>query len=178
MDIHEKLHDKIHDEMKLVSKINLKGKTTSLMEEFKSFAFKGNVVDMAIGIIIGAAFGKIVTSMVNDIIMPLISIAIPNGSNYAEWKWTVTRGTEIVNGVETARVIDIPYGLFLSDVVSFLIVAMVLFFVIKKFLGFIVNQKKKTSEAPATPASPPAPSSEEKLLTEIRDLLKQQAAQK
>lgn len=178
MDIHEKLHDKLQDEMKLVSKINLKGKTTSLMEEFKSFAFKGNVVDMAIGIIIGAAFGKIVTSMVNDIIMPLVSIAIPNGSNYAEWKWTVTRGTEIVNGVETARVIDIPYGLFLSDVVSFLIVAMVLFFVIKKFLGFIVNQKKKTSEVPAAPATPPAPSSEEKLLTEIRDLLKQQTAQK
>ena len=72
MDIHEKLHDKLQDEMKLVSKINLKGKTTSLMEEFKSFAFKGNVVDMAIGIIIGAAFGKIVTSMVNDIIMPLV----------------------------------------------------------------------------------------------------------
>src|SRR5574344_1588207 len=157
MDIHEKLHDKLQDEMKLVSKINLKGKTTSLMEEFKSFAFKGNVVDMAIGIIIGAAFGKIVTSMVNDIIMPLVSIAIPNGSNYAEWKWTVTRGTEIVN---------------------FLIVAMVLFFVIKKFLGFIVNQKKKTSEVPAAPATPPAPSSEEKLLTEIRDLLKQHTAQK
>ncbi|OIP51212.1 MAG: hypothetical protein AUK31_04535 [Fibrobacteres bacterium CG2_30_45_31] len=154
--------------------VNIKGKASSFMDEFKSFAFKGNVVDMAIGVIIGAAFGKIVTSMVNNIIMPVISLLLPSGNNYADWKFSINRGTEIINGVEKAKVIDIPYGLFLSEIVSFVIVALVLFIVIKKFLGFVMNIKKAEVEA-TTPATPPPPSAQEVLLTEIRDLLKKQA---
>lgn len=154
--------------------VNIKGKASSFMDEFKSFAFKGNVVDMAIGVIIGAAFGKIVTSMVNNIIMPVISLLLPSGNNYADWKFSINRGTEIIDGVEKAKVIDIPYGLFLSEIVSFVIVALVLFIVIKKFLGFVMNIKKAEVEA-TTPATPPPPSTQEVLLTEIRDLLKKQA---
>ncbi|MFA6341281.1 MAG: large-conductance mechanosensitive channel protein MscL [Fibrobacteraceae bacterium] len=154
--------------------VNIKGKASSFMDEFKSFAFKGNVVDMAIGVIIGAAFGKIVTSMVNNIIMPVISLLLPSGNNYADWKFSINRGTEIIDGVEKAKVIDIPYGLFLSEIVSFVIVALVLFIVIKKFLGFVMNIKKAEVEA-TTPATPPPPSAQEVLLTEIRDLLKKQA---
>lgn len=154
--------------------VNIKGKASSFMDEFKSFAFKGNVVDMAIGVIIGAAFGKIVTSMVNNIIMPVISLLLPSGNNYADWKFSINRGTEIIDGVEKAKVIDIPYGLFLSEIVSFVIVALVLFIVIKKFLGFVMNIKKAEVES-TTPATPPPPSAQEVLLTEIRDLLKKQA---
>lgn len=123
-----------------------KGKASSFMDEFKSFAFKGNIVDMAVGVIIGGAFGKIVTSMVNHIIMPVVSLIMPSGTNYADWKLVVNRGTEIVDGVEKAKVIEIPYGLFLSEILSFLIIAIVLFFVIKKFLGFMMNMKKKTNQ--------------------------------
>ncbi|HQB64924.1 MAG TPA: large conductance mechanosensitive channel protein MscL [Fibrobacteraceae bacterium] len=149
-----------------------KGKASSLMDEFKSFAFKGNIVDMAVGVIIGGAFGKIVTSMVNHIITPFVSLIMPSGTNCADWKLVVNRGTEIVDGVEKAKMIEIPYGLFLSEIVSFLIIAIVLFFVIKKFLGFMMNMKKKDEPAPA-PAEPPPPPVEQVLLTEIRDLLKE-----
>ena len=153
--------------------VYIKGKASSFMDEFKSFAFRGNVVDMAIGVIIGAAFGKIVTSMVNNIIMPVISLLLPSGKNYADWKFSINRGTEIIDGVEKAKVIDIPYGLFLSEIVSFVIVALILFIVIKKFLGFVMNIKKAEIEA-STPATPPPPPAQEVLLTEIRDLLKKQ----
>lgn len=155
-------------------KVNIKGKANSFMDEFKSFAFKGNVVDMAIGVIIGGAFGKIVNSMVNHIIMPLVSLVLPSGNNYADWKISINRGTEIVDGIEKAKIIDIPYGLFLSEIVSFLIVTLVLFIVIKKFLGFVMNLKKAEAEA-QTSATPPAPPAQEILLTEIRDLLKNRA---
>ena len=127
---------------------------------------------MAVGVFIGGACGKIVTSMVNHIIMPVVSLVMPNGTNYADWKLVVNRGTEIVDGVEKAKVIEIPYGLFLSEILSFLIVAIVLFFVIKKFLGFMMNMKKKDEPAPA-PAEPPPPPAEQVLLAEIRDLLKE-----
>lgn len=152
--------------------MGIKGRTKGLMDEFKAFAFKGNIVDMAVGVIIGGAFGKIVASMVNHIIMPAVSLIMPNGTNYADWKLLVNRGTEIVDGVEKAKVIEIPYGLFLSEILTFLIVAMVLFFVIKKFLGFMMTMKKTEEPAPA-PAEPPPPP-EQVLLTEIRDLLKKQ----
>lgn len=155
-------------------KVGIKGKASSFMDEFKSFAFKGNVVDMAIGVIIGAAFGKIVTSMVNYIIMPVISIVLPTGNNYADWKISVNRGTEIIDGVEKAKIIDIPYGLFLSEIVSFVIVALVLFIMIKKFLDFVMNLKKAEVKA-ATPATLTPLSAQEILLTEIRDLLKKQS---
>src|SRR5690606_24254941 len=102
----------------------------SLFDEFKNFAFKGNVIDLAVGVIIGAAFGKIVASLVEKIIMPLVSVVMPGDQSYTEWKW-------VINGK------DIPYGAFLGEVVNFLIIALVLFIFIVKFLGWVMKAKKK-----------------------------------
>ena len=130
----------------------------SLLGEFKAFAFKGNVVDLAVGVIIGSAFGKIVDSLVKQVIMPAISLAMPGDQEYTKW---VIPNTEI------------KIGLFLAEVVNFLIVAAVLFFVIVKFLGWLLRTRKV--EAAAPPLPPPA---QEVLLTEIRDLLQKQLEQK
>jgi len=148
--------------------MGIKGKATGLLEEFKAFAFKGNIVDMAIGVIIGGAFGKIVTSFVNDIVMPCVTalIAMGGAKDAGEGLKSLAYTTEA--GVA------IPYGAFIGGIVDFLIVALVVFIVMKKFLGALQNMKKaeeKPAEPPAPPA-PPEPSAEEKLLTEIRDLLK------
>jgi len=130
---------------------------SSLLDEFKNFAFKGNVVDLAVGVIIGAAFGKIVDSLVKHLIMPLISVVMPGEQGYLAWKW-------IINGKE------VPYGLFLGEVLNFLIVAVALFIFIVKFLGWIMKSKKQEK-----PAEPPPPTKDQELLTEIRDLLKARA---
>ena len=130
---------------------------TSLLQEFKNFALKGNVIDLAVGVIIGAAFGKIVDSLVKNIIMPLVSIVLPTNQNYLAWKF-------VVDGKE------VPYGLFIGEVVNFLILALVLYIFIVKFLGYVMRNKKEEATAPAPP------SREEQLLGEIRDLLKQQRA--
>src|SRR4029453_2350938 len=97
-----------------------KKKAFSLVEEFKNFAFKGNVIDLAVGVIIGAAFGKIIDSFVKHLIMPLISVIIPGEQGYLGWKW-------VINGKE------IPYGLFLGEVVNFLFVALAFFFFLVNF---------------------------------------------
>jgi large conductance mechanosensitive channel len=131
-------------------------KAFSLLEEFKAFAFKGNVLDLAVGVIIGAAFGKIIDSLVKHIIMPLVSVVMPGEQGYAGWKW-------VVNGVE------IPYGLFIGEIVNFLIVALALFIFIVKLLGWVMRSKQ---EEAAAPAPPPPPTRDQELLTEIRDLLK------
>jgi large conductance mechanosensitive channel len=131
-------------------------KAFSLFEEFKNFAFKGNVIDLAVGVIIGAAFGKIIDSLVKNIIMPFIGLFMPGDQGYAGWKW-------MIKGVE------IPYGLFISEIVNFLVVALALFIFIVKFLGWIMKSKK---EEAAAPAPPPPPTRDQELLTEIRDLLK------
>ena len=128
----------------------------SLLEEFKNFAFKGNVVDLAVGVIIGAQFGKIVTSLVENVIMPLLGAVMPGDQSYKDWKLPIGDG--------------VPVGLFLADVVSFVILAAALFLFIVKFLGWLMKSKA----AGATEAAP-EPSKEEKLLTEIRDLLKARA---
>jgi large conductance mechanosensitive channel len=130
-------------------------KAVSLVEEFKKFAFKGNVIDMAIGIIIGAAFATVVRSLVDDIIMPLIGLALPADKGYEGWVWQV--GDKVV-----------PYGKFLGAVVNFLLIAMVLYIFLVKFLGWIVKAKQE---------APPPPTKQEELLTEIRDLLKQRVAE-
>ena len=132
-------------------------KAFSLLEEFKNFAFKGNVIDLAVGVIIGAAFGKIIDSLVKQIIMPLISVIIPGEHGYLGWKW-------VINGKE------VPYGLFLGEVVNFLIVALALYIFIVKFLGLVMKAKKEEA------AAPPPPTKDQELLTEIRDLLKQRPA--
>ena len=146
--------------------MGIKGKASSLLEEFKAFAFKGNIVDMAIGIIIGAAFGKIVNSFVNDIVMPLVTAIITKcgGQDAGEGLKTLA--------YKTAEGVTIPYGNFIGEILNFLIVAFAVFLMMKKFLGFMQNMRKKEEEAPAAPPAPPEPSAEEKLLTEIRDLLK------
>lgn len=145
--------------------MGIKEKASSLIEEFKAFAFKGNIVDMAIGVIIGGAFGKIVTSFVNDIVMPGVTalIAMGGAKDAGEGLKSLAYTTEV--GV------TIPYGSFIGGVVDFLIVAIVVFLVMKKFLGFMQNMRKQ-EETPVAPPAPPAPSKEEILLTEIRDLLK------
>jgi large conductance mechanosensitive channel len=125
----------------------------SLLEEFRNFAFKGNVVDLAVGVIIGAAFGKIVDSLVKNVLMPLISAIVPGQGSYVDWAWQI-------NGKQ------IPFGLFLGEVLNFLIVALALFLFIVKFLGWIMKTKKEET------AAPPPPSKDQELLTEIRDLLK------
>ncbi len=138
------------------SSLDPKKKAFTLLEEFKAFAFKGNVLDLAVGVIIGAAFGKIIDSLVKHIIMPLVSVVMPGEQGYAGWKWAV-------NGVE------IPYGLFIGEIVNFLIVALALFIFIVKLLGWIMRSKQ---EEAAAPAPPPPPTRDQELLTEIRDLLK------
>ena len=125
----------------------------SLVGEFKEFALKGNVIDLAVGVIIGAAFGKIIDSLVKNILMPLLGAIIPGDQGYVGWKF-------VINGK------DVPFGLFLGDVVNFLIVALALFIFIVKFLGFIMRNKKEEA------AAPPPPTKEEVLLIEIRDAIR------
>lgn len=129
---------------------------TSFWHEFRQFALKGNVVDLAIGVIIGAAFAKIVDSLVKHIIMPVVSLAFPSDQSYTAWK-------VVLNGKE------IPYGLFLGEVVNFLIVALALFLFAVKFLGWI--SKRRAAEAVT---APPALTKDQELLSEIRDLLRAQ----
>jgi large conductance mechanosensitive channel len=132
------------------------------IDEFKSFALKGNVMDMAVGIIIGGAFGKIVSSIVNDVIMPPIGLLI-GGVNFTDLKIVMK------DAVGDVPAVTINYGNFLQVTFDFLIIAFAIFMVIK-FMNNL-NRKKEAAEAVAPPP-PPAPSKEEQLLTEIRDLLK------
>lgn len=133
----------------------------SMLQEFKAFAIKGNVVDMAVGIVIGAAFGKIVSSVVEDVIMPPIGILI-GGVNFSDLAFTLQAAT-----TSTAAV-AIKYGKFLQTIIDFTIIAFAIFMVINA----INSLKKKEQAAPSAPPIPPPPSAEERLLTDIRDLLK------
>ena len=138
----------------------------SFIKDFKDFALKGNVMDMAVGVIIGGAFGKIVTSVVNNILMPPIGV-LAGGVDFTELKFVikeaVTEGETVVS-----EAVTLNYGQFIQDVVDFLIIAFCIFLMIK---GIAALSRKKEEE-PAAPAPEPEPSAEEKLLTEIRDLLK------
>ena len=146
------------------------------IDEFKEFAFKGNVVDMAVGVIIGGAFGKIVSSVVADLIMPLI--AAIGGVNTADLKLELKPGVEAVvdesgNVVtEAVEAVTWNYGAFIQNVVDFFIIAVCLFLIIKAIAkATSLRKKKDAEEAAAAPA--PEPTKEEVLLTEIRDLLKE-----
>jgi large conductance mechanosensitive channel len=130
-----------------------------LVDEFKAFAMKGNVVDMAVGIIIGAAFGKIVSSLVSDIIMPPLGLLI-GGVNFTDLKLDINPNP--------AKEVFWNYGNFIQVCFDFLIVALAVFLVIKA----INAARKKEDTVPAAPPAPPAPTKEETLLSEIRDLLK------
>jgi large conductance mechanosensitive channel len=133
-----------------------------LIDEFKTFAMRGNVVDMAIGIIIGGAFGKIVTSFVNDVIMPPIGLLV-GGVDFKDLAVTLKEAVGDVPAV------TLNYGNFIQVVFDFVIIALAIFMMIKAMNA----AKKKEAEVPVAPPAPPAPSKEELLLTEIRDLLKQ-----
>ena len=135
----------------------------SLWKEFTEFAVKGNVVDMAVGVIIGGAFGKIVTSVVNDIIMPPIGWLI-GGVNFSELKYSLP--AKEINGELVEATVN--YGAFLQTILDFIIIAFCIFMLIKG----INKLRAEKEEAPAEPEAAPEPSNEEKLLTEIRDLLK------
>ena len=138
----------------------------SFIQDFKAFALKGNVVDMAVGVIIGGAFSKIVTSIVNNIIMPPIGV-LTGGMDFTDLKLVlkdaVKEGDQVVS-----EAVTLNYGQFIQDVVDFLIIAFCIFLMVK---GIAALSRKK-EEKPAEPAPAPEPSAEEKLLTEIRDLLK------
>lgn len=126
---------------------------TSFLEEFRRFALKGNVVDLAIGVIIGAAFAKVIDSLVKNLIMPALSLLFPTQQSYLDWKL-------VVDGK------PIPYGLFIGDVVNFLIISMALFVFVVKFLGWVA--RRRAIETPP----PPATTKDQELLSEIRDLLR------
>jgi large conductance mechanosensitive channel len=135
-----------------------------MMQEFKEFAMRGNVVDMAVGIIIGAAFGKIVGSFVNDVLMPPIGTLL-GGTDFTSLKLVIKEGV-IEGGKVVSAPVTINYGNFIQVVIDFLIVAFAIFMMIKA-----MNSMKKKEMAPVEVVTP-APSAEEKLLAEIRDLLK------
>ncbi len=133
-------------------------------QEFKDFAMRGNVLDMAVGVVIGGAFGKITTSLVNDIIMPFVSM-LTGGIDFSQWKWVLKAADEAAETAEVA----VNFGNLITVILDFIIIALVIFSLIKA----MNKLKKKEEEKPAEPEAPAGPTTEE-LLTEIRDLLKEQ----
>jgi large conductance mechanosensitive channel len=142
---------------------------SKFIQEFKAFAMKGNVVDMAVGVIIGGAFGKIVSSVVADVVMPPLGLLI-GGVNFTDLKLTLKDAVPATATTEAVEAVTLNYGNFLQNVFDFLIIALAIFLMIKG----ITKLTAKKQEEPAPAPEPPAPSKEELLLTEIRDLLKEQ----
>jgi len=134
--------------MQSIEKISQHG--LGLLDEFKAFAFRGNMIDLAVGVIIGAAFGKIVDALVKHLFMPIIAIILPGQQSYASWKWVIA-GQEI------------QYGLVLGELLNLIVVALALFIFFVKLMGWLT---RRNAEAP-----PAAPDAQEELLREIRDLL-------
>lgn len=144
----------------------LVGKSKGFIADFKKFAMRGNVIDMAVAVVMGTAFNKIISSLVNDIIMPAIG-AIMGGVNFTDLKYVISPAV-VVDGVETVAEAAIKYGAFIQSVVDFLIIAFSMFIVIK--LVALMSHKKEQAEEEAPP--PPKPD-DVVLLEEIRDLLKE-----
>ena len=146
-----------------------------LLQEFKTFALKGNVMDMAVGVIIGEAFGKIVTSLVNDVIMPPIGY-LTGGVDFKDLKWVIQEAAEATETSAAVAEVALKYGAFLQQVFDFLIIAISVFAMIK-IANKLTSLRKKEEEAVEEPAPAPAPepepTKEEVLLAEIRDLLKE-----
>ena len=154
-------------------------------EEFKAFAMRGNVIDLAVGMIIGSAFGKITSSLVNDVIMPAVSMLM-GGVDFTQWKLVLKEAVMEMGAdgvmVEKSAEIAVKYGNLIAVIVDFIILAFAIFCMVKAINTVRAKAealKKKEEEeaaaaAAATPPAPPAPSAEEVLLTEIRDLLKAQ----
>lgn len=140
------------------------------IQDFKAFALKGNVVDMAVGVIVGGAFGKIVTSLVNDIIMPVISI-ITGGDGYKNLKYVIQAGKPAVGDQAAIEEVAVNYGLFIQNIVDFFIIALCIFIALRYTMKFMHKEKAEEEAAPE-PAGP----TQEELLTEIRDILKKEAS--
>ena len=136
------------------------------LHDFKEFALKGNVIDMAIGVIVGGAFGKIVTSLVNDILMPVLSI-VTGGDGYKNLKYVITPASPASDGVAAVEEVSVNYGLFIQNIVDFIIIALCIFIALRVTVKFMKKEEKVEETA-----SEPEPSPEVKLLTEIRDELK------
>ena len=152
---------------------NHPGKDRKIFKEFKEFAVKGNMLDMAVGIIIGAAFGTIVQSLVKDVIMPPVGMML-GGVDFTDMFITLSEGATAgpyatLDAAQEAGAVTINYGIFGNALISFLIVSFTVFVLVRSF-----NKMKRAEEA-APPAAAPGPSNEEKLLTEIRDLLSAKA---
>lgn len=135
----------------------------SVLNEFKQFAMRGNVVDLAVGVVIGAAFGKIVSSLVGDVFMPVLGLVV-GGVDFSDLAITLRAAAD------GAPAVTLGYGRFIQTLFDFTIIAFAIFLAVK-----LINRLKRAEEA--KPSAPPAPSNEEKLLTEIRDLLKHSATQ-
>ena len=150
-----------------------KTKKPAWIDEFITFAVKGNAMALAVGTIIGAAFSTITKSLTDDIIMPIIAIFM-GGIDFSEMKLVLPRlfGDPVLDEAGNEILNTLNYGNFISAIINFLILALVVFFLVKGLNKMSEIGKKKEAEQPAEPAAPPAPSAEEVLLTEIRDLLK------
>ena len=140
-------------------------------EEFKAFAMRGNVVDMAVGVVIGGAFGKITTSIVNDIIMPFISI-LTGGVDFTDWKWVLKEAVLDAEGAVVTAEVAVKYGNLISIILDFIIIAFAVFCLVKG-LNSLRRKEEESAPEPEPEPAPPAPTAEE-LLAEIRDLLKDQ----
>ncbi|MDE5650148.1 MAG: large-conductance mechanosensitive channel protein MscL [Duncaniella sp.] len=139
-----------------------------MLKEFKEFAMRGNVIDMAVGVVIGAAFGKIISSLVDDIIMPLVGVAT-GGMNFTDYKWVIQQA--VIDGTTKEVLkpeVTMNWGSWIQTIVDFLIVAFCIFIAIKG-----INQLKRQKEETPEPEAPAEPTKEEVLLTEIRDILKE-----
>ncbi len=148
-------------------------KKPAWFDEFMTFAVKGNAMALAVGTIIGAAFSTLTKSLTDDVIMPIIAIFM-GGIDFSELKITLPRlfGDPVLDEAGNEILNTLNYGNFISAVINFFILALVVFFLVRSLNKMAELGKKKEAEAPAAPPAPPAPSAEEVLLTEIRDLLK------
>jgi large conductance mechanosensitive channel len=133
-----------------------------MLQEFKEFAIKGNLIDMAVGVVMGGAFGKVVSSFIDGMVMPAVGM-VTGGVDFTQMKYDLKPEIKDAAGVVTQQAVSIKYGSFITEIITFLVVALVVFMVIKA-----INKMKK-AEAEAAPAAPPV---QEVLLSEIRDLLK------
>lgn len=144
------------------------------IEDFKAFALKGNVIDMAVGVIVGGAFGKIVSSLVNDIIMPVITLCT-GGTGFENMKFVIKHGIPATEeGQAAVEEVAVHYGTFIQNIVDFFIIAFSIFVAIRVTVKFQEKWKKDEEAAAPEPEAEPAPTKEEVLLGEIRDLIKQQ----
>ena len=141
------------------------------LQEFKAFALKGNVMDMAVGVIIGGAFGKIVTSLVNDVIMPPIGLVV-GGVDFTDLNLTLKKAV-VEAGTEVAPAVTWNYGAFIQQCVDFTILAFCVFLMVKGMNKLMTMKKKEEEAAPAPAPAEPKPTLDQELLAEIRDLLKE-----